>query len=91
MEKSTYTNHHHTYSDSTEELNRSAEEILNGVKRNVEVQAVNPPTALSFHESSMLGKLKIIKSYFFFPFGSHFQKKTKQTYVLLSTKYDIII
>lgn len=42
--------------NSDEELKRSAGEILNGVKRTVEVQVVNPPNTFNFQDSSILGE-----------------------------------
>lgn len=41
---------------SDEELKKSAGEILNGIKRTVEVQVVNPPSTFNFQESAILGK-----------------------------------
>lgn len=56
IENSVYEIHTFNGVGSNDELQRNAEEILNGVKRAVEVQTINSPEAISFHESSMLGK-----------------------------------
>lgn len=61
---------------SDDELKRCAGEILNGVKRTVEVQVVNPDDTFDFPSQTILGKsfvamgdfvfMKIRKPHFFF-------------------------
>lgn len=45
--------------NSDDELKKCAGEILNGIKRTVEVQVVNPPNHFYTQESSILGKNRI--------------------------------
>lgn len=44
-----------------DELKKSAGEILNGIKRTVEVQVVNPST-FNFQDQTILGKSKKLRS-----------------------------
>lgn len=53
------TMHANTQSRAEDELKKSAGEILNGVKRTVEVQVVNPNT-FSFQDQTILGMIAIM-------------------------------
>lgn len=51
--------------NSEDELKKSAGEILNGVKRTVEVQVVNSSNTFNFQDQTILGMIHIIYTILF--------------------------
>lgn len=52
-----------------DDLKRSAGEILNGVKRTVEVQVVDSTNPYNFQDQTILGKISVDKNRLWFCFG----------------------